>query len=47
VPLCEARDYQPCLKEACPFFRHPGTEQGGYLELCEEFKIAFRHKPSS
>lgn len=41
VPLCEATGYEPCLKERCPLFRHPGTKQRGEHGLCEEFKIAF------
>ena len=39
--LCEARDYSPCLKGACPLFRDEVDKTGEKLYLCSEFKIAF------
>jgi hypothetical protein len=40
--LCEAIDYEPCIKEKCPLFAQPGSKSGGQYGLCREFKTAFK-----
>ena len=39
--LCEARDYESCLKSKCLLFRDKDSGKGGEHGICSEFKTAF------
>jgi hypothetical protein len=39
--LCEARNYEECLKDKCPLFRGKSSEEGREHGICSEFKAAF------
>ena len=40
--LCEARNYNPCFKDECPFFLDENKETGEKFYICSEFKTVFR-----
>ena len=39
--LCEAMNHEPCLREACPLYRAPGSLVGITTGICVEFKMTF------